>query len=238
MENNLSLLLDIIKKDMPTFYDENNKIQDISILLNCSGHEYNLTPKQCTSSGKILTYISDFEIVNSDTYSFFEKNKIISEKQVIKGEYIAEEEKIFLCYNFNNLNYCEIGKFDESNENFIVEYIIEENFSNKKQILQYISVLGIETMIGRMIGNKLQNEANLNLHCHRFQDNINGGNFKSVNPQDNQKNIIDIISALMSLRIYEKDILKKSNDSVYNTYSKPFVNEFFQLFLFLYLHNY
>ena len=236
LENNLSSIIEIIKKELPTFYEENNRIQNLSSIINCLGFDYNLIPKKCTSQGKILTYISDFEILDGDIYSFFEKNKIISEKQVIKGEYISDGGKIFLCYNFNNLNYYEIGKFDESNENFIVEYIIEDNFSNKNLIFQYFLALGIETMIGKMMGNKLQNEANLNLNCHRFQDNINGGNFKSVNPQENQINIIDIISALMSLRIYEKEIMKKSNDSmgksndsVYNIYSKPFSNEFCKL---------
>ena len=125
------------------------------------------------------------------------------------GEYLANSEKIILCYYYKNSNYFEIVRLDEANENFILEYIIEENFPDKKKMIKYFQTLGIQYMIDQIKNNEVVLGANLKFHCHK---NINKSGESNDNIDTNdygQNKIIDIISALMSLRLFENEIIYK-----------------------------
>ena len=125
-------LIEIIKIKDDNYYKELKEKEKDNFFLNFIG-ENKLIPQAFDSNGKQLFYLSDFEIVSKDIYEFFKEIKIINIAQAIKGEYIVEDGKLFLNYEFNGKNYYEIGFYDNNNENFIIEYIIEDSNSQKKK---------------------------------------------------------------------------------------------------------
>ena len=179
-------------------------------------------------SGKKLYYLSDFEIVSEDIFQFFKKNKMIELNQVLKGEYIAEDSKLFLRYEFEGKNYYEIGFFEKETMKFIIEYIINDNNSTYKKIIDNFNSLGIKCLLGFKNENKIFTRFNTICYCYDFPKDKNNVPNSDFNIPDNEYNINDIISILMSLYLFEKEIknkleLSKShiNDLNY-THSNPF----------------
>ena len=89
------------RKDVPYQY--------FKILKN-EQNNYILEPAHCTGSA---IDIKDGKMKSRTNIQLFQKNNTNSQNfQIIKGEYLAEEGKILLSYNFNNSSFFEIGKFE------------------------------------------------------------------------------------------------------------------------------
>ena len=215
LSNNFGIIIKYIKENLTQYYKEFMKKEN---LLNFNTNEYYLIPQSVYYDLKPLTYISDFEIIDDDIFSFFLENKMVQNFQKIKGEYLAEEGKILLNYNFNSSSFYEIGVFDISNENFIPQYILEESSSHSKKIMEKFHFSGIKKLLTNVKDNKIQYEYNFICHCYDIRK-IEVKNNDDMNKIDNQYNIIEIVSTLMMLNIFEKDIKKKIE------ISKTFIND-------------
>ena len=95
-------------------------------------------------SEKYLKYIINFEIVDKDIKDFFFKNNIVNEELFIPLNYCINEcGKILIEFDINNYNFYEIGYFND-NEDFIIEYLIDElESTNKKYIINYCVNYGL-----------------------------------------------------------------------------------------------
>ena len=215
MDKKFKDIIDYLKTHDKKSYEEISKKEKLAISLNFFGNSYNLVPQIDEFQGVRLTFISEFEIIDEDIYYFFKENNIIHENQIIKGEFIASDEKFFLSYNSNNSNFFEIVRFNDTEDRFIIEYIIEENFIDKNNIIRNFQNLGIKRMIEK-INKDIIFCTNLTFHCYKINKNEGQNqNFNTnYNDSDNQYKINDIISALMSLIIFEKDIIKKLDKSM------------------------
>jgi hypothetical protein len=215
MDKKFRDIIDYLKTHDNKCYEEISKKEKSAISLNFLENNYNLAPRIDEFQGVKLTYISKFEIIDEDIYKFFKENNIIHENQIIKGEFIASDEKIFLTYNSNNSNFFEIVKFDNTKDRLIIEYIIEENFIEKIDIIRYFQNLGIKRMIDK-INNDVIFCTNLTFHCYQIKKNE--GQNQNFNTNDNNNDNIykidSIISILMSLIIFEKDIIQKLDKSM------------------------
>ena len=190
-------------------YKEILKREKSAPAFNFIGNEYNLTKKQGDLKGKILSYISDFEIINEDIYNFFKENKIIQEGQIMKGEILANNGKIILVYCYNNSYYSEIVSFDEATENIKLEYVLEESFNEKEMMISYLKS-DIKTIFENFRDNEISLGTNLKLNFHKIDISIDSQYNNDNNANDNYQNkIIDIVSTLMHLRLFEKDVLYK-----------------------------
>ena len=233
LKSKYETLIEIIKTKSNDFYKEIKEKEKKEFPHNFIGNEYHLIPQSLDYSGKKLYYLSDFEIVNKDIFEFFKKNKMMDLNQVIIGEYIAEDSKIFLSYEFEGKNYYEIGSFEKETMNFIIEYIIGDNNSSYKKIIDNFNSLGIKYLLGFKNENTISTRFSTICYCYDFpkdKKNVTNSDLNSI--QDNEYNIEynikNIISILMSLYLFEKEIknkleLSKShiNDLNY-THSNPF----------------
>ena len=168
-----------------------------------------------------LTCISDFEIIDESIYTFFIKNKIIQDDNTIKGEYIACDGKIFLSYSYNEKNIFEIGSIDD-NGNFIHEYLIDGIFSLKTQIVEKFCNFGIKFILSNIKNDKFLFNNHTFFYCYKIP--IENLPQDSKGLSDNKYNVINIVSSLMNLYTFEKELKKKlelSNKKESN-YSTPF----------------
>ena len=137
IEQKFHIVVDKIKKHIKNYFDEIKK-KGKTFSINFEGEKYILKPQPYKNENKTLFYISDFEIIDEDIFSFFKESINISDKHIIRGKYIAEDGKIFLAFNYNSMNFYEIGNIDVINGNFIIEYIIDEYFSLKSNVFESI----------------------------------------------------------------------------------------------------
>ena len=91
------------------------------------------------SSHKIK-HITNFEIVDEDIFNIIKENNIIQTKNLLKAKYVIKEGKIFIYFNFENKNYYEIRYINLDN-NFIIEYLIEEMDSSYKDDIINLSYI-------------------------------------------------------------------------------------------------
>ena len=112
-------------------------------------------------TSKKLKYIINFEIVDKDIKNFFIENNIAKEEHFISLDfYKCDNEKILIAFNKNNNNFYEIGNFND-NEDFIIEYLIDElENSNKYSIIDYFFNNKIDLFI-KYDSKELQNIINL-----------------------------------------------------------------------------
>ena len=205
LSNNFGIIIKSLKENQPLYYKEIIKKKN---LFNFNTNEYYLIPESIYYNSKPLTYISDFDIIDDDIFSFFLENQMVQDFQKIKGEYLAEEGKILLNYNFNNSSFYEIGIFDTSNENFIPQYILEESPSFNKKIMEIFNFSGIKTLLSNFKENKIQSEYNFICYCYDIRK-IQVKKNDNMNKIENQYNIIEIVSTLIMLNVFEKDLIKK-----------------------------
>jgi len=174
-----------------------------------------------------LKYIKDFEIINEDIKFYFEESQIFGNIEFIKGKYIGEAKKIFIIFEYQTYNYYELGFFD-SKGNLQIEYLIEETKTGYKElIINYFKSFNFEYIYK----NIFPNENNNNL----FLGKINIGNFykigenseikndnnnENVQNYQNNKFILDILSSLISLYLFENYLIIKIKESSKNTFSK------------------
>ena len=119
-----------------------NKFKDINE--NFNELEYKIN----SPSKKILKYIINFEIIDKDIKDFFIRNNIAKEEHFISlYSYKSENGKILIIFDKDNNSYYELGHFND-NEDFILEYLIEELENvNKDNIADYFSEKGIDSFI-------------------------------------------------------------------------------------------
>ena len=213
-------LLNALKTKNDEYYKEFIKRENFNNLLNFIGKEYDLIPQRKNINGINLNYFSDFEIIDNDIFTFFVENKMFDESKAIRGEYIAIDGKILLIFEYKNRNFYQIGNFDKENENFVLEYILEESSCTKRHILNYFEIFGIQRLSEQMSknNNKISYGYDTTFYCYQFI-NENGGNNELINNKEKPYNIVEIASILMTLNLLEKDIKNKLE------YSKTIKND-------------
>ena len=209
LEKIFDTIINIFKNREPNYYEEVKLKEKEKFSFNFSDKDYYLVPKPFYNNGKKLFFISDFEIINNEIFSFFVNNQIIKENQVIKGEYIGKEGKILLYYNYNGNNFYQIHQFDKANGKYILEYILEESsYAKKKQIMEKFNNFGISMLLNAFQDNKISFGINFYFYCYKFT-NENQENNEILCSQGKQYNFVEIASILMALNILEKDIKYK-----------------------------
>ena len=126
----------------------------------------------------------------------------------------------------NNSKLFEIGSMDEKNGKFIVKNIIEGNY---KKIIEFVKSFGIKSMLNLVQNNIISSGNNNNIgYCYNIEIKDNEIN-EDLIMQDNQDNMNDILSFLIMLNKFEKDMKKtlelskiQEDNSISNTNSNPF----------------
>jgi len=205
-------------------FEQNNFLEEFQ---DVNGNFTELEYKLNSPPEKYLKYIINFEIVDKDTKDLFIKNNIAKEEHFISlYSYISEIGKILIIFDKDNINFYEVGHFND-NEDFIIEYLIDELENiNKYYIADYFLDNGIDFInksqsvididknweTRKCIFYKIQEEK-VTKEIKAYQTfNINNNNNidKNVDFIDN-KIFKDIFSILLSIFLFEKDILKSSN---------------------------
>ena len=211
------------------------KEKDWTSYLDFTAPEFYLNPKTYDYDNLKLKYVTDFEIIDEDIYSFFIENQMIQENHIIKGEYFAEEGKILLKFNYYGSNHFEIGTYDIQTDNLIIEYIIEGKFSIHDTLITHFKYYGIKNMLKKVEDNALKLGTNDYCFCYKIslKENIESANITVI---DNQYNINEIISTLILLNKFEQNMKKKLdesksqiNGSKSNNISAPFQTIFLKL---------
>ena len=229
LQQKFGVILDIIKNGINNYYEE-LKLKEIAVPLNFSGKEYYLKPNQIECNGKPLYYISDFEIIDDDIFSFFKEKLMIKDDQIIKGEYLAEDGKIFLNCCCGATNFYQIGRFNITDGKFILEYILEKNISIQKKMIEIINSLGIKKLLSNIKDNLITFGKDIIGYCYELKINDGQKNDDAI-MIDSQYNLIDIVSTLIMLIKFEQEIKNKinlsitqTNDLKSNIQSNPFAN--------------
>jgi len=228
IEQNFHSIIESIKNLLHSYYEEIVLKEASTISLNLTGQEYYLKPQPIRCKEKNFFYISDFEIIDDDIFSFFRENLMIQDKQVIHGKYIAEDGKIFLSFNYNNTNCFQISKFDITNENFIPELILEESFYMKNKMFEYFNIIGIKKLTDNPRNNIISTGVNRIGYFYNFPT-LDTQQNEDIVMKDNQYDITEILSTLIKLNKFEQDIKdklilskNKINDLKSSAISNPF----------------
>jgi len=206
LENKFQVIINYVKKYNNNYYEQIKLKEKNHLALNFSGQEFYLEQQNFQFEGKTHFYITDFEIIDNDIFSFFKEKQIVQDKQVIKGKYIAEDNKIFLNYNYNNENFYQIGSLDINNENFVLELILEESMKNK--MFEFFNNLGITTLINNKKNNIISSGLHIIGYYYEFQVTDNRKD-EDINMEEKQYNIIEIASTLIMLNKYEQNLKTK-----------------------------
>ena len=218
LEQKYDSLVQILKAKANDYYKELKIKENQKLPFNFKGENFILKPQHFNYQGKELRYLSDFEILDIDIFSFFKVRKILLDSQVIKGEYMTEDEKIFLSYEYMGKNYYQIGTFYNSNKDFVLEYIIDDSNTTKKQLIDNFSLFGINELLKYLSHNKISTEYKTICYCYEYKQ-IGDWTNDDITMKDAQYNIEDVFSFLMTLNVFENNIIRKM------TLSKSFIND-------------
>ena len=208
--NNYGKIIHHLKTNKNQLYEKIKQNEKLSPFFNFTAPEYYLKQETYKNgNGKLLYYISEFEIIDESIYSFFKEKQIIQKDQVIKGKYIANGGKILINYKYNGKNYYKIGSIDFSN-NFILEYILEENSNINNKIIDYFDNMGIIELIKLLNDNKISYGYQSICYCYEFKPASSiKENEVALTNEDNQYNINKILTTLINLNIFETSVKSK-----------------------------
>ena len=184
-------------------------------------------------------YFYDFEILNDEIISNFEKLGIVKKEYLTKGEYLACDEKIFLYFNEGNKKYIQIDYFDAKSQTYIIEYVIED-LTKFGMIHSLFRRNGINFFLNRRNNNKIIFCDEIICNCYEIKKNesIIDKELKNNFPNDtqpnneNNKDLYDIIELLFSYSLFSRDIKNKisenSSSQIYTYYliNKKIISEF------------
>jgi len=177
------------------------------------GEDYNVDSKIYNQGYYKLLYLDDFEIVNEEIISILDQIGIIKKGMVMKGNYIAGDNKIMFSFKKGNQKYYQIDSFETKNDKFIIEYIIEDIIG---YIFDYFKQQGIDYFLSRLSDkNIIYNDVHIG-NCHQLTFNQSSivNEFQNPIPLDSdhkneyEKNIIKI---LLSYALLKNDIEKKAS---------------------------
>ena len=158
-------------------------------------------------------YITDIDIINEDIKSFFIENNIIKKEKIIKCDYIAGYNKIFIFFIYQNKTFFELGYINYDG-NFIIEYLIEPK-NGYNDITSIFHNNGIENVIKNNFinNNEIKNGENLIGYYYKIEQNNNKqlineekDKINNINKNENNNFINDILLILISIYLFEKDL--------------------------------
>ena len=235
-EQKYDALIKYLEQKISDYFKEMKNKENLNHAFYFNEEKYNLLPNEYIYKGTKLNYISDFEIIDNNIYSYFKENNLIKEDQVIKGEYIAEEKKILLCYTYKGKDYYEIVTFD-SNYNFIIKYIIDGILSTKKIIMEKFNLIGINQLLNNLDqkNSKISYGNHSICYCYEYKKDEGARKIDIITKDNNQYNIFKIFLLLISLNIFEEDMKKKLKlsesyiNDLEDVNSNPFVTKSYKL---------
>ena len=206
LEQTFEVIIDNLKKKDNSYLEDIKSKEIKSPTFNFYDSKFNLIPKKYNN---VLLYLSNFELIDEEIFQFFKENQMIKDEQVIKGQFIAEDVKIFLVYIYNSRKYYEIGSLDTINWTFTIEKILEETSLYKKNIFEYFNNQGIKVLLQKVENNLIKLGNNVIALCYDVQisENEEEEDYKIM--QDNQYNIKDVVSTLLSLYKFEESVKMK-----------------------------
>jgi len=215
-ESNFEKIMTVIKEDYINNYQ--NLQRNLNIQIDLKNYSFNVV--QCVNN---IKYIKDFEFIDKDIVEFFVKNKIFNKEQFIEGEYIGKEHKIFIIFQYQDYNYYEIG-FLGQNVNLQIEYLIKEiSKSYKEVIINYFNSQSFESIYKSDFSNKNNilyfHYENIGYFFKIEENNNNILNIENVQNYQNNKFILDVLSFLISLYLFENEIINKIKESSKKTFS-------------------
>ena len=221
LDNNYDKILNELDNDYIALFNNKNLTEFKNIEEKFIESEYKIN----SPLEKCLKYITNFEIVDNDIKDFFTQNEIAKEEHFISlYSYISESGKILLIFEEDQYNFYEIGHFND-NEDFIIEYLIDElEKDNNNCIKDFFFSYNIKSWF-RNDSKDNQNIINLDHQnqkvCYYYKieekekreeikDNSNFTNYIINDYVDNLDNkfVKDILSILISIFIFERNILK------------------------------
>ena len=225
--NNDNSFVDMVEA-LDKEYFNTIKKKDINSELNFIKDDYKFNIVQYEAKkpcNKNIPYILDFDIIDEEICSFFIETNILEKNNYLEANYIAGDGEIFfIIKNAYNENIYEIGYFD-SNNNFIVEYLLQEySLNNKGNIINFFNQKGIKFFINNYSTEEDKNVINANRNqviCYYYllnqrknvfsNNQINNINDKN-NIYENKNNITNIDNNI----IVNNNIFNKNNINVNN----------------------
>ena len=160
---------------------------------------------------KQIEYLIDFDIINEEIISLFEQNEIIKKEKLISGEYIACEKKILFYYEKDNNKYYQIDVYDNNTDEFIIEYLIGEDYTTFVKI--YFEEKGFNILLTNIINNQILLKNISICSCYKIFGNQSLEEEQDMNISnklnDDEK---DIFNLLLSYGLFQMDVQKKLND--------------------------
>ena len=178
------------------------------------------TIKKMNKFSKVIEYIDDFELINEDIHNYFVTQKIVSPKDIIKGEIILDNKNTCLIFNYNNNNFYEIGYIYE-NGDFQVNYLIKENnYKYKNNIINTFKEFGITEFINKDFQDTDpiwgENKVIGHFYCINQIDNESKKNIEEENKTNENKFINNVISFIISIHFFNLDINENTNQKSFN----------------------
>jgi ubiquitin C-terminal hydrolase len=200
--------------------------------LEATKKSFEFSKNDCVSKFKIfnkfneesknIKYITDYEIIDEDIISSFERMGISIKKYIVKCSLIASDNYIFISFIENNKYFFQIDTFDKNEQRFINEFVIEDNLRWNDNIINYFNQNGVGYFITRRKNNKLYYHSNSEVEfCNCYYVKNLETSFGLEEPQDsnismNNKNIqkiMEIIRILLSYSLLDNKIRDKITES-------------------------
>ena len=217
IKNNCQFVIDLIKNYNKKYHEKMSK-KVSSLKFKFDEDYYQIPYKLYDSGSKKIKYFDDFEILDKEIISDLESIGIIKKEFLIKGEYVAGDNKILFCFNEYDKNYIQINNYDSKYKKFITEVLIEDIYGSS---IGYFKKEGINYFLTRIIGNKIYyNDNNPIYYCYEItnKETQNEKGFETPIPMDTDNGINNqysnnVIYLLLSYALFLLDLQKKISES-------------------------
>ena len=180
---------------------------------------------------KKIQYIDDFEIINEDILSYFIEKKILYNQEVIKGEYVIGNGKIFLFFKYKGLYYHEIGVLSSS-QDFKIKYIIKADLSKSNDLIIGIKNYGLKNLLDQNYTETdnaiwIDKKKLGNIYQIKENSDINNKEENNINESEEEIFFNNIISLLIKFFSFNRTILDKYNSAKttkFRSYKKSIFN--------------
>ena len=224
------------------FIRMNKKLSSEKLIID--NEDYNINIKSYNQGYFNIFYLDNFEVLNEEIISSMEKIGIIKQDNIIKGEYLAGDKRIFFCFEKDNKIYYQIDIFDKQTNRFIIEYLIEDLFD---YVFKYFKQEGINYFIKRIDRKEIKYGNEIIAKCYKINtyESENQEEIQSLIPLDTDQNevyIRNIINLLISFALFKSNVEENISISqtLENSYkqdryicylvNKRIISEFLDLF--------
>ena len=169
---------------------------------------------------KNIKYITDYEIIDENIISSFQKIGMSIKNYIIKGSLIPGDNYLFIIFMENDKYFFQIDSFDKINKRFVNVFIIEKIFNYNNIIIDYFNQKGPGYFIKKRKDNKLYYNSGVEF-CNCYYVKNKETSFGLEEPLDsdthtkdkNIQKINEIIRILLSYSLADNKIRAKISES-------------------------